>query len=237
MPATNRPGALPRSRTATALLTPSLLSATALALVLTSCRSTPPPGAAPPSASTVSEFEALYRARTAADATRIVDADVRFVRAMLSHHADGREMAWLGARQGHSRAVRLVSARILSNYEHEITVLRHWLSDRQLPIQALETTLTAVGTARALNSVPGTPTLREMEELRASSGIGFDRLFLEMNIRHHEAAVSMVQAMLIAGGGQDRTVRSIVSGLEGEQATYVARMKTELARLSPQPPG
>ena len=46
-------------------------------------------------------------------------------------------------------------------------------------------------------------TARELAQLTSARGEGFDRLFLQYMIRHHEGAIFMVDQLLAGIGGQE----------------------------------
>ena len=84
--------------------------------------------------------------------------------------------------------------------------------------------------------MPGMLTDEEMERLEAASGIGFDRLFLELMIKHHQGAITMVENLLDqAGAAQDPQLYAFTSDITGDQRMEIDRMDAMLAELSTDP--
>ncbi len=80
--------------------------------------------------------------------------------------------------------------------------------------------------------MPGMLTQAQLEELNASYGQEFDRLFLEGMIYHHGGAVSMVHELFGAdGAGQDEAVFKLASDVQVDQITEIERMKLMLEAL------
>src|SRR5687768_10151847 len=69
---------------------------------------------------TPAEFEALYRARTDSARSRFTAADVRFVTAMIGHHAQALEMAAWAPTHGASPAIVTLAGRIINAQNDEI---------------------------------------------------------------------------------------------------------------------
>ena len=64
----------------------------------------------------------------------------------------------------------------------------------------------------------------------AASGAEFDRLFLELMIRHHEGALTMVAELFgTPGGGQESAVFHIASEVDADQRMEIDRMRAMLA--------
>jgi uncharacterized protein (DUF305 family) len=180
------------------------------------------------------EIEALYRARQDSARMRYTEADVRFVSAMIAHHAQAIEMARLAPTRGASPAVRTLAGRIVNAQRDEIATMQRWLRDRGQPVPELHETDAGVmvhGTDHAAR-MPGMITPEQMRELGAARGAAFDRLFLSRMIGHHQGAVSMVRALFATdGAGQDEEVFKLASDVQVDQLTEIARMEGMLASL------
>jgi uncharacterized protein (DUF305 family) len=86
--------------------------------------------------------------------------------------------------------------------------------------------------------MPGMLTSAELSRLAASKGAEFDRMFLELMIRHHEGALSMVASLFATpGAGQEAEVFRFASDVNTDQRAEIARMRTLLNTMSkPQHP-
>ena len=186
-------------------------AAAAFALVLAaSCVPAAPPAAAPPP-------EPAAEARP-----RASDADARFMHDMIAHHAQALEMTALVTERATRPDVRLMAERIEVSQRDEIALMRRWLRARGQDTAAIH------GHAHHAHG-PGMLTPEEMARLAGASGPEFDRLFLELMIRHHEGAVEMVRELFATpGAGQDTEVYLLAADVEADQLVEIARMRSML---------
>ncbi len=189
-------------------------------------------GIAPsPTAASTAELEALYRARQDSARMRFVEADVRFMTGMISHHAQALEMAGLAPARGASPSMQILTARTINAQRDEITVMQQWLRDRGQTVT--EVYAGGVGTAVRVPDdgmlMPGMLTRQQMGELYAARGPDFDRLFLTYMIQHHGGAVTMVHDLFATDGAAlDEAVFKIASDIQVDQTTEIARMERML---------
>jgi len=75
-------------------------------------------------------------ARARADSARLpyTAADVRFMTAMIGHHAQAVAMSRLAPERAASPAVRTLAARIINAQQDEIAIMRQWLRERRQPV-------------------------------------------------------------------------------------------------------
>jgi uncharacterized protein (DUF305 family) len=171
-------------------------------------------------------LERLYRARTDSALTRFSPADVQFITAMIAHHGQAIEMAALVPTRTDDASIRTLAARIINAQNDEIDLMERWLRDRgqAVPPRAAP---------EHAEHMPGMLTPAELEELRASSGGAFDRLFLASMIRHHQGALAMVEELLAAEAAvQDPATFKLASDIHVDQATEIARMQQMLDTLN-----
>jgi uncharacterized protein (DUF305 family) len=75
-------------------------------------------------------------------------------------------------------------------------------------------------------AMPGMLTAAEMERLRTTRGADFDRPFLELMIRHHEGAITMVEELFgSSGAGQVSEIFQFASEVEADQRMEIDRMQ------------
>ena len=78
--------------------------------------------------------------------------------------------------------------------------------------------------------MPGMLTPEEMTRLSEAKGAPFDRLFLELMIKHHEGALDMVKTLFSQpGAAQDADIFAFASDVEADQSIEIARMRSMLA--------
>ena len=152
------------------------------------------------------------------------DADVRFMQGMIGHHAQALEMTAL--RQGRSTAddLRLLALRIDLSQADEIRLMQGWLTARGRQVPDLHA---HHGPHAVL--MPGMLTPDEMKRLADATGAAFERLFLELMIKHHEGALIMVKGLFeTAGAGQESEVFAFASEVEADQSAEIGRMAAML---------
>jgi uncharacterized protein (DUF305 family) len=68
-------------------------------------------------------------------------------------------------------------------------------------------------------------TTEEMARLAAAKGPAFDRLFLELMIKHHEGALVMVRELMAQpGAAQNSEIFAFASDVESDQSVEISRM-------------
>ena len=165
----------------------------------------------------------------AAPQPRHGEADVRFVRGMIPHHAQALEMVALVPERAASDAVKLMSERIAVSQRDEIALMERWLRDRGQPVPGADSAHAHHGGAH--QAMPGMLTPEEMQRLAAASGPEFDRLFLELMIRHHQGALVMVAELFATpGGGEASDVFNLASEVDADQRMEIDRMRAMRAR-------
>ena len=151
--------------------------------------------------------------------------DVRFMQGMIGHHAQALEMTALVAARSGRDDVKLMAQRITLSQADEIKMMQEWLASRgeQVP------------DAHAHHGVlmPGMLTDEEMSRLAGATGAEFDRLFVELMIKHHGGALTMVEALLgHPGAGQDPELFAFASDVDVDQRGEIARLAAVLKELS-----
>jgi uncharacterized protein (DUF305 family) len=151
-------------------------------------------------------------------------AEVRFMQGMIGHHAQALEMtALVGSRSSHDD-VKLIAQRIALSQADEIKMMQEWLTRRgeQAP------------DAHAHHAImPGMLTAEEMARLETSTGVEFDRLFVQLMIKHHGGALTMVDELLVhSNAGQDPELFAFASDVDVDQRGEIARLAAMLKELS-----
>jgi len=146
-------------------------------------------------------------------------ADVHFLHMMIPHHAQALEMTALASSRAAGEAVRQMALRMEISQRDEIAWIERWLRARG----------EAMPEAHHAMVMPGMLTPEEMDLLRSARGEEFDRLFLESMIRHHEGAITMVEALFAtSGAAQQSEVFQFASEVESDQRMEIDRMSALL---------
>lgn len=157
--------------------------------------------------------------------------DIQFLRGMIPHHAQAKEMSDLAEDRTNNTAVLAVAERITLSQDDEISMMQGWLSD-----QGLEPTAEDAHHAPGFMRMQGMLSDEQMDELAAASGPEFDRLYLEYMIEHHQGALDMVEELLDQrGSAQDPLLYEFTSDVTSDQTSEIERMDTLLASFNPDP--
>lgn len=160
-----------------------------------------------------------------------VEADVKFLQSMIAHHEQALRMAALVPERTQREAVRVMALRIALSQEDEIDMMREWLTDRGLPVSDPMAHLDHEG-----QLMPGMLTEAEFEELDSLQGAAFDTRFLELMIKHHNGALTMVEELLEnPGSAQDSVLFTFTSDVTADQSSEVERMDAMLVGFNPDP--
>jgi uncharacterized protein (DUF305 family) len=174
------------------------------------------------------------------------DADVRFMSAMIGHHAQALVMAALAPTHGASAQVRTLAERIINGQQDEIATMQQWLRDRRKPVpepvlspsDGADTSGTMIHSETGSGHgghemrMPGMLTEAQMQQLKQANGPEFDRLFLTFMIQHHRGAVAMVRELFGSqGAAQDETVFKFANDVSVDQSTEIERMEKMLSAV------
>jgi uncharacterized protein (DUF305 family) len=164
--------------------------------------------------------------------TSYTEADRRFMQDMIPHHHQALEMAALADDRTNTREIVDAAGRIDASQQDEIEFMQQWLRDRGEDVPDP----TAHSAMQTDHMMAGMATPEQMAELAAAEGSDFDRLFLELMIRHHEGAVSMVEELLDQpGAAYDPVLFEFTNDVTNDQTTEIERMSALLAGLSEDP--
>ncbi len=183
------------------------------------------PGAPGEAPAVLSEEEATQLARV-----DYLPADIAFMQGMIVHHQQAVEMAALvGGRTG-DEVITTAAGRIDASQQDEIRFMREWLEGYGQPAE-----MAGMGHMHH-TGMAGMASPAQMEELAAARGVQFDRLFLQLMIRHHEGALTMVEELLeLQGTATDPVLYDFTSDIRTDQQAEIDRMKVALAALSDDP--
>ncbi|SDO58237.1 DUF305 domain-containing protein [Lentzea jiangxiensis] len=145
------------------------------------------------------------------------DHDVRFAQEMIVHHQQAVQMAKMVPGKSTNAKVLDLAERIEGAQDPEIKTMTGWLSKW--------------GAAPTASSMPkmdhgsmdhgagtGMMTAVEMAGLGRVSGAGFDRMWTEMMIRHHQGAIEMSETHLDKGSNAEskKLAQDIITAQQAE---------------------
>lgn len=164
---------------------PALALAIALALGLAACGDD--------SGSSTTDG-AASETQTAANGEVFNDADVRFATDMIPHHAQAIEMVTLTDGRALDPDVAALAQQIREAQVPEVEDMTDWLTawGQEVPETSLDHT-NAGHDMEGMSDMPGMMSAEEMTSLQSAADADFQRMWLEMMVRHHEGAIEMAE--------------------------------------------
>ena len=109
--------------------------------------------------------------------------------------------------------------------------MQQWLRDRGEHAPEVGADGSVHGAEHGEALMPGMLTAEELARLEQAQGEEFERLFLELMIRHHEGALVMVSELFAApGAGQDPAVFRLAMDVDADQRAEIRRMQAMLGK-------
>jgi uncharacterized protein (DUF305 family) len=156
------------------------------------------------------------------------DADVAFAQAMVVHHRQAIEMARLAQDRSQNPEVLDLAERIEAAQAPEIETLTGWLQDWGAePSGSMGDGSMAHGDMG--HGMGGMMSEEDMRALENATGEEFDRLFLQMMIKHHTGAVEMAGTEIADGRKPDAV--ELARTIQRTQNDEIAEMQQLLDQL------
>ncbi len=154
----------------------------------------------------------------------ITEADVRFMQGMIAHHAQAVHMTRMALSSNAGERVLKLAQKIDLSQAGEIVLMQEWLREYE---QAVPDT----SSWRSMR-MPGMLTSEELAQLERARGTAFDRMFLQLMIRHHEGALTMVADLLASPrAAQEVDISVFANEVETTQMAEIGLMLQMLADL------
>ena len=157
-------------------------------------------------------------------------ADVEFIQGMITHHYQAFLMSEMAPSRTNNQTILDLAGRIDVSQTDEINFMNGWLSDRgqSIPDPAQKN--------NHHHKMMGMASAEQMEQLEDSNATDFDRLYLNLMIKHHDGAIEMVERLNeFPGSAYDPQLYEFVTDLENDQAVEIERMNGLLIGLSDDP--
>ncbi|HLZ46365.1 MAG TPA: DUF305 domain-containing protein [Gemmatimonadales bacterium] len=173
----------------------------------------------------------LFAGRAPAQAPKpdYTAADVQFMSGMIYHHAQAILMAGWARSHGASPSVQTLCDRIIASQKDEIDLLSRWLATRHEAVPHPDPEHAMMPEMDASHMMPGMLSDAQLAKLDSARGPDFDALFLRDMIQHHQGAITMVNQLFAASGGEEEPVYKIATGIFADQTTEIERMQRMLA--------
>lgn len=142
------------------------------------------------------------------------DGDVAFAQSMIPHHEQAIEMADMALDPAvkASPAVTALAKRIKAAQDPEIAQMKQWLADWSKPAQM------DMSGGHDMASMNGMMSSTDMSSLSKATGPAFDRMWLDMMVRHHQGAIAMATTVKSVGQNPDaaKLADAIITGQQRE---------------------
>jgi uncharacterized protein (DUF305 family) len=148
------------------------------------------------------------------------DSDVEFASTMIPHHRQAVEMADLALKKASNGSVLQLATAIKGAQDPEIKEMSGWLTGWGKPVPS-------TGMGHSMGS--GMMTEQEMAELDTASGSVFDRLWVQLMIKHHQGAVAMAKTEQTAG--ESPKAIELAKKIETAQNAEIAAMQKLLGQI------
>lgn len=144
------------------------------------------------------------------------DTDETYIRHMTAHHAQGIELALLGAERARDPHLQKLAMLMIANQRGENRIFQNWW-------QSWFGITMPDCTAEERDTMPGYLTPVQMQQVRDASPEQFDRMFVEMMTLHHKGAVKMADEAWRGRG--DPRLRIMAHAIRHEQQGEIALMQ------------
>ena len=162
--------------------------------------------------------------------TSHIDADIKFLQGMIVHHQQAIVMSKLAGKRTNNKTIIDLANRIDLSQVDEINFMESWLSSRNQNAHEMN------HKDHMHMSMSGMATPAQIESLKNSNSTDFDRLFLQLMIKHHDGALDMVDELKkYPGSANDQLLNEFVSDLINDQAVEIERMNLIAVNLSDDP--
>ena len=144
-------------------------------------------------------------------------------------------MAGWAPSHGAGESLRALCERIVVGQRDEIALASRWLRARNEPVPETDASHDMMPNMANMGSMdhpmlmPGMLTADQLGQLDRARGTEFDRLFLTFMIQHHQGAITMVNELFSAGGGEEEVAYKFASDIFADQTTEIDRMQKMLA--------
>jgi len=147
------------------------------------------------------------------------ESDVEFVQGMIPHHEQAVQMADMVVAGMVTAELAALADRVRAAQQPEIDLMMSWLAEWGLERDP--------HAGHMMGSEHGMMSDDDMAALDAAEGAEFERMWLDMMIKHHEGAVAMANDVLAAG--VDPRVAALAEAVVEAQTAEIALMRQMLA--------
>jgi len=139
-------------------------------------------------------------------------------------------MAEMALTKATDPTVKTLATEIKAAQDPEIKTMSGFLQGwgQPVPATAMGQDMGAMGSTAGSSNMAGMMTNEQMGQLGSASGAGFDRMWTQMMLKHHQGAVAEAKTELSAGSSVEakQLAQAIIDGQTKEIATLTALLAT-----------
>lgn len=160
------------------------------------------------------------------DAAAPDNAEVAFATDMIPHHAQAASMAEMATTQAASAQVKQLATKIKAEQESQLKTMSDHMTGRGMPVPSMGSGHDMGSKDEGMN---GMMTSTQMGALGKARGAQFDRMWLQMMVKHHQGAISLSRTELSEGSspGNKKLAQSIIDA----QTVEIAQMNSMMANV------
>ncbi|MEV6235756.1 DUF305 domain-containing protein [Lentzea sp. NPDC051838] len=152
------------------------------------------------------------------------EQDVKFAQDMIGHHQQALDMAAMVPGKSTNPKVTDLGKRIAAAQDPEIKKMTEWLT--KWGAAPASTSMPGMDHGSGHGSMPGMMTAEEMTKLNGATGAEFDRMWLDMMVKHHQGAVEMAKTQQQKGSSAD--AKKLAQDIITAQQAEITEMQTML---------
>ncbi|MFF5990701.1 MULTISPECIES: DUF305 domain-containing protein [Prauserella] len=153
------------------------------------------------------------------------DDDVAFAQMMIPHHQQAVDMAKMAVERATDPKVKNLASRIQGAQDPEIQQMTNMLKTWGAPATPTMSSMPGMDMP-GMEGMEGGMSDQEMRQLEQASGADFDRLWMEMMIKHHQGAVDMAKDEL--KNGSNAEAKALAQQIINAQEAEITEMQAML---------
>ncbi len=143
--------------------------------------------------------------------------EIMFAQMMIPHHEQAISMSETALKKSRNQDILKLSRQIKSLQSSETSQLTYWL-------KATDSSMTMDHDMK----MSGMLTVKELASLKRLTGTQFDRIFLQLMIKHHQGALEMLD---LISDSKNTEAKALAKAIKSAQSKEITSMKLLLNKL------
>ncbi len=143
--------------------------------------------------------------------------EIMFAQMMIPHHEQAISMSETALKKSRNQDILKLSRQIKSLQSSETSQLTYWL-------KATDSSMTMDHDMQ----MSGMLTVKELASLKRLTGTQFDRIFLQLMIKHHQGALEMLD---LISDSKNTEAKALAKAIKSAQSKEITAMKLLLNKL------